>query len=113
MHKPVIKHRVWPVLKDAKYEFNFYGGLYDKDPGGLGISPLRSWILKTDKTGKILMEDSYKVSGDAFYTDLNGKICLPLGTITVQEIDPPHGYLLDSTVYVQKLICKNKYIGTY
>ena len=54
-------------------------------------------ILKTDKTGKILMEDSYKVSGDAFYTDLNGKICLPLGTITVQEIDPPQGYLLDST----------------
>ena len=49
------------------------------------------------------MEDSYKVSGDAFYTDLNGKICLPLGTITVQEIDPPQGYLLDSTVYVQKL----------
>ena len=46
------------------------------------------------------MEDSYKVSGDAFYTDLNGKICLPLGTITVQEIDPPQGYLLDSTVYV-------------
>lgn len=90
-------------LKDAKYEFKFYGGLYDKDPASLGVSPIRSWILKTDKTGKILMEDSYKVSGDAFYTDLNGKICLPLGTITVQEIDPPQGYLLDSTVYVQKL----------
>ena len=91
------------TLKDAKYEFKFYGGLYDKNPASLGVSPLRSWILKTDKTGKILMEDSYKVSGDAFYTDLNGKICLPLGTITVQEINPPQGYILDCTVYVQKL----------
>ena len=91
------------TLKDAKYEFKFYGGLYDKNPASLGLSPLRSWILKTDKTGKILMEDSYKVSGDAFYTDLNGKICLPLGTITVKEVSPPQGYVLDKTVYTQKL----------
>ena len=35
----------------------------DKDPASLGVLPIRSWILKTDKTGKILMEDSYKVRG--------------------------------------------------
>ena len=25
-------------LKDAKYEFKFYGGLYDKDPASLGVA---------------------------------------------------------------------------
>lgn len=63
--------------------------------------------LKTDKTGQILMNDSYKVSGDDFYKDLDGKICLPLGTITVKEVRPPQGYLLDTRIYIQKLDTKN------
>lgn len=49
------------------------------------------------------MTDEFKVSGDSYFTDLNGKICLPLGTITVKEVSPPQGYLLDKTVYTQKL----------
>lgn len=91
------------TFKDAKYEFKFYGGLYDDDPAKKGVTPLRKWIFKTDKTGKILMTDEFKVDGDSYFTDLNGKICLPLGTITVKEISPPQGYLLDKTVYTQKL----------
>lgn len=91
------------TFKDAKYEFKFYGGLYDDDPAKKGVAPLRKWVFKTDKTGKILMTDEFKVSGDSYFTDLNGKICLPLGTITVKEVSPPQGYLLDKTVYTQKL----------
>ena len=91
------------TFKDAKYEFKFYGGLYDDDPAKKGATPLRKWVFKTDKTGKILMTDEFKVSGDSYFTDLNGKICLPLGTITVKEVSPPQGYLLDKTVYTQKL----------
>lgn len=90
-------------LKDAQYEFKFYGGLYDVDPATKNQKPLRTWVLKTDKTGAILMNDTFKVSGDAFYTDQDGKVCLPLGTITVQEKKTPQGYLLDTKVYVQKL----------
>lgn len=94
-------------LKDAHYEFKFYGGLYDEDPATKNQKPLKTWVLKTDKTGQILMNDSYKVSGDDFYKDLDGKICLPLGTITVKEVRPPQGYLLDTGIYVQKLDTKN------
>lgn len=88
-------------LTNAQYVFKFYGGLYDQIPQGL--SPLRTWTMKTDRNGKIQMEDSYKVNGDEFYKDLEGNIVLPLGTITVQEILPPQGYQLDKTIHSQKL----------
>ena len=88
-------------LANAQYIFKFYGGLYDQIPQG--VSPLRTWTMKTDKTGKIQMEDSYKVNGDEFYKDLEGNIVFPLGTITAQEILPPQGYQLDKTIHSQKL----------
>ena len=69
--------------------------------------PLKTWTMKTDEKGQIFMKDEYKVSGDDFYRDLDGNICLPLGTITVQELIPPQGYILDSTVFVQKIESKN------
>ncbi len=72
-----------------------------------GILPLKTWTMKTDEKGQIFMKDEYKVSGDDFYRDLDGNICLPLGTITVQELIPPQGYILDSTVFVQKIESKN------
>ncbi len=45
------------------------------------------------------LADTYKVSGDSFYTQ-NGAICLPLGTITVEEKTAPKGYLLEDA-YMQ------------
>ena len=46
----------------------------------------------------------YLVSGDAFYTQTDGKtICLPLGTVTVQETKAPVGYFSNDTVFVQKI----------
>lgn len=90
-------------LANAQYVFKFYGGLYDEDPALKKIQPLRTWTLKTDKTGNIQMNDTFKVSGDDFYKDGDGNIVLPLGTITVKESLPPQGYQLDFNVYVQKL----------
>ena len=90
-------------LANAQYVFKFYGGLYDEDPALKKIQPLKTWTLKTDKTGNIQMNDTFKVSGDDFYKDGDRNTVLPLGTITVQESLPPQGYQLDSNVYSQKL----------
>lgn len=94
------------TLKDGQFCFKFYGGSYTSDPAEQGILPLRSWILKTDKNGEIYLKDDYKVSGDDFYTDHEGNIVLPIGTITVQEILAPQGYRLNNTVYTQFLDAK-------
>ena len=40
------------------------------------------------------LSNSNKVSGDDFYTDENGAITLPLGTISIEETKAPKGYFL-------------------
>ena len=57
------------------------------------------------------MADSYKVSGDSFYTQ-NGTICLPFGTITVEEKAAPNGYLLDGA-YMQAAGSSEQIKGVY
>lgn len=87
-------------LEGAEFTWNFYAGYYNKD--NLPKQPTRTWITKTvaekGSDGNIhyitKLADSYKVSGDSFYTQ-NGVPCLPLGTLTVSESKSPTGYLLD------------------
>lgn len=92
-------------LENARFQVNFYAGYYDE--AHLPEKPTRSWVLKARtlenenaaaRQGKAL-EEHEKVSGDPFYKD-EGTIILPLGTVSVEEVGPPVGYLLDP-VYMQ------------
>ena len=83
----------------AEYTIKYYAA---NDASG---APARTWVLRTDETGQIdlakakgsfeLDGQTYtrKVSGDDFY-ESRGNVCLPLGTVTVQETRAPQGYLL-------------------
>ena len=92
-------------LEGAEFVWKYYDGYYTKD--NLPSEPTRTWTTKTiaEKDSKnevhyiTRLADSYKVSGDSFYTQ-NGTICLPLGTITVEEKTAPNGYLLEGA-YMQ------------
>ncbi|VIG69618.1 cell surface protein [Clostridioides difficile] len=92
-------------LEGAEFTWNFYAGYYNKD--NLPAQPTKTWVTKTiaekDSDGAIhyvsRLADAYKVSGDSFYTQ-DGKNVLPLGTLTVEEIKAPDGYLLDGA-YMQ------------
>ncbi len=55
--------------------------------------PKRSWVFETDEQGEIHFAKDYFVEGDAFYHDHEGSIVLPLGTIEIEEIAAPEGYL--------------------
>lgn len=77
-------------LEGAVFVWKYYDGYYTKD--NLPSEPTRTWVTQTKAekgsdneiqyiTG---LSDAYKVSGDKFYSQ-NGTICLPLGTITVEE----------------------------
>ena len=77
-------------LEGAEFVWKYYDGYYTKD--NLPAEPTRTWTTKT-KAEKgsdnaihyiTRLADSYKVSGDSFYTQ-NGTVCLPLGTITVEK----------------------------
>lgn len=91
-------------LADAQFTVKFYTEQSDQDPATNGANPARTWIFKTDAEGKSHFSKDYLVSGDAFYTQTDGKtICLPLGTVTVQETKAPVGYFSNDTVFVQKI----------
>ena len=105
------------ALEGAEFVWKYYDGYFTKD--NLPAEPTRTWATKTkaekgsDGTIHYItrLADAYKVSGDSFYTQ-NGTICLPLGTITVQEKTAPNGYPLDGA-YMQASGSSEKIAGVY
>lgn len=92
-------------LKDAEFTVKFYTEQSDKDPAADGAKPVRTWVFKTDASGKIQFTKDYLVSGDDFYYQMDGTTpCIPLGIVTIQESKAPTGYLLNDTVIIQKII---------
>ena len=104
-------------LEGAEFVWKYYDGYHTKD--NLPSEPTRTWTTKTiaEKDSKnevhyiTRLADSYKVSGDSFYTQ-NGTICLPLGTITVEEKAAPNGYLLEGA-YMQAAGSSEQIKGVY
>ena len=104
-------------LEGAEFTWSYYDGYYNAD--NLPAKATRTWTTKTvaekDRDGTIhyvsRLADSYKVSGDSFYTQ-DGKNVLPLGTFTVTETKAPNGYLLDGA-YMQADGSSEQIKGTY
>lgn len=58
----------------------------------------RTWTIKTDNDGYSAIRNNYKVSGDAFFTNSNGDVIVPIGTLLIKETKAPTGYNINSTV---------------
>ena len=90
-------------LEGAEYSAHFYGGLYENAEAAEASGTfLRSWVLKTDPSGLLLMDEEHKVSGDAFYMH-DGAVILPLGTLVLKEQKASDGYSLDPQTYVVRV----------
>jgi len=74
--------------------------------------PLRTWVIATkeDEDGYFAhLSEDYKVSGDEFYYNEDNNICIPVGTVTIEETKAPAGYLLEDK-YLQT--CGTDYVPT-
>lgn len=89
-------------LDGAKYEVNFYTGLYHEDQLA-SLAPTRKWIFETEGNGQCPFDRDHLYSGDALYLNENEDPAFPLGTLMIKEIQAPEGYLLDKTVYIVPL----------
>ncbi len=71
------------------------------DPATLGETPERTWYLKTNESGyaSLYRSDCILQNSDELYLNDIGLAVIPVGTITVQEIEAPEGYIKDDTVY--------------
>ena len=90
-------------LAGAEFEVEWYAGYYESDPAPDGITARKSWILRTDDKGRLLLSDEAKVSGDEFFRNSSGEITLPLGTAVIRETKAPEGYLLNDEVLVRQI----------
>lgn len=90
-------------LAEAHFEVKYYDGYYSTQ-AELPAAATRTWVVKTDADGFAALKESYKVSGDPFYITDKGNVTIPLGTVTVQEVKAPAGYLLsDSNIYLAQI----------
>ncbi len=78
-------------LADAHFEIGFYKNGDTR--------PARTWVMKSDAQGKILLDDAHKVSGDPFYLNEHGKPCFPKGDVKIRETKAPAGYVADAAVH--------------
>jgi len=89
-------------LAGAQFEIRYYDGYYSAST--LPTSADRTWIVKTDEDGYAQLKDSYKVSGDDFFYASTGGVTAPLGTLAIQEVKAPEGYLLgDQPTFIRQI----------
>lgn len=66
-------------------------------------TPKRTWTFKTDNEGRISFDEKHFVEGDEFYRDSNNAVTLPLGTVAIEELQPPTGYTANPTPWITVL----------
>ncbi len=84
------------TLKGAQFTVQYYNGLWEENihPETLGMTPVKTWVFKTDEQGFVKYTKEYLVSGDALYE------AIPLGTLVIREIKSSEGYLLNEEIFI-------------
>lgn len=64
------------------------------------LSAKRTWILETDEKGALKLHPDYLLEGDAIWQNQEGQYVLPLGIVSIQEIQESKGYELNAELYL-------------
>ena len=95
-------------LEDAIFKFSYYDAdfsSYSTPAAAYAAAKAngtatKTWYMKTDSNSEIKFDSQHLVNGDKFYYDNNKNICIPLGTLFVEE-DTATKYYNVSTEIVQ------------
>lgn len=93
------------LLEGCIFAIKYYDVQMGTDPAESGKSAIRTWYIKTDENGYANLNSSQYIqsNSDPLYYDKNNNPTIPLGTITVQEIQAPEGYILDDTIHTFRI----------
>ncbi|MGN0436874.1 MAG: VaFE repeat-containing surface-anchored protein [Wujia sp.] len=86
-------------VQGAQYKIIFYPDSNIRTDNMDEIAPYRSWIFETDGDGYIFFDEEHLISGDELFINEEGNPSLPMGTVLIQEICAPEGYILDTDIY--------------
>lgn len=96
------------TLEGAEFTIRYYNGLDYEKESDLPSQPTRTWVLKTLKrpNGKYVASFAIaqclvKEKSDPLFM-IDNTVCLPIGTITIQETKAPEGYLLEGAILSNK-----------
>lgn len=87
-------------LENAVYEIKYY----KHTASGKVLD--RTWRVKTGANGIAHLSDTdldKTFDNSPFFYSAAGDPCFPLGTVTVQEVKAPEGYLLNSKIYTTEI----------
>ena len=90
-------------LAGAEFTIKYYDIQMGTDPAKAGLSPARTWIIRTDEYGIAELKESHFVSGNSFFRNAAGIITIPLGTITLQETKAPDGFVINDEIFVREI----------
>lgn len=88
------------ALAGAEFTIKYYKELVTDVSG---LTPARIWVLKTDKYGQIVLDDTYMVSGDALYKDDDGNPVALIGTYEIYESKAPWGYAISEEKFIRQV----------
>lgn len=95
-------------LEGAEFTLRFYKGDYTKEQinDNQAGNADRTWIISSDENGEAKLDLEHIVPGsdsDNFYYSSNNSICLPYGTLAIEETKAPAGYKENSELYVYNI----------
>lgn len=79
-------------IKGAEFRVEFFAATGEGETGGM--TPTRTWTLRSDDEGMIKLDADHLVSGDELFQDADGKYVYPMGVYHITETKAPKGYLL-------------------
>ncbi|MCL2379868.1 MAG: SpaA isopeptide-forming pilin-related protein [Coriobacteriia bacterium] len=97
------------TLAGARFRINFYPGPLRSTTNLDWIdstTAMRTWYVLTDEKGQAsLKSDSLETNRSSpVWTDSQGRVALPLGTVTIQEVRPPAGYVINDDIFAVHII---------
>ncbi|MCL2426335.1 MAG: VaFE repeat-containing surface-anchored protein [Oscillospiraceae bacterium] len=91
------------LLAGAEFTLKYYSEYYYNAEQLAGVTPTRTWVVRTDNNGTAFLLPSDLVSGDPLYFASNGSPTVPLGTLTVQESKASEGYLINDELFIRQI----------
>lgn len=87
-------------LEGVEFTLKYYDTLNDVS---WEDTATRTWVIKTDSDGFSAIRNTYKVSGDEFFTNTNGDVIVPYGTLLIKETKAANDYKIDDEIRTVKI----------
>lgn len=94
-----VSGRPSPALAGAVFKISYYSVDPKAYQSALPQRELRGvWMMRTDANGQIRCDSSFFES-DTDLIRVGKQAVFPIGVVTIQEVEPPEGYMLNDTLY--------------